>query len=86
MTRNLFSREYLDYHMYKSIPVAEKFKKHKTLSFRALKSSRFYLLSVSWTGNELAGDDVESCENSQLTKISDISFNFVLVSVEILLK
>lgn len=86
MTRNLFSREYLDYHMYKSIPVAEKFKKHKTLSFRALKRSRFYLLSVSWTGNELAGNDVESCENSQLTKISDISFNFVLVSVEILLK
>ena len=72
--------------MYKSIPVAEKFKKHKTLSFRALKRSRFYLLSVSWTGNELAGNDVESCENSQLTKISDISFNFVLVSVEILLK
>ena len=86
MTRNLFSREYLDYHMYKSIPVAEKFKKLKTLSFRALKRSRFYLLSVSWTGNELAGNDVESCENSQLTKISDISFNFVLVSVEILLK
>ena len=72
--------------MYKSISVAEKFKKHKTLSFRALKRSRFYLLSVSWTGNELAGNDVESCENSQLTKISDISFNFVLVSVEILLK
>ena len=23
--------------------------------------------SVPWTGNELAGDDVEKCENSQLT-------------------
>ena len=27
----------------------------------------FCLKSVPWTGNEVAGDDVENCENSQLT-------------------
>ena len=31
----------------------------------------FCLKSVSWTGNELAGDDVENCENLQqaLTRV-----------------
>ena len=30
----------------------------------------FCLKSVPWTGNELAGDVVENCENSQLTLIN----------------
>ena len=49
----------------------------------------FCLIStiVPWTGNELAGDDVENCENSQLTlKNLSLSSNFGSVSVEILLK
>ena len=47
----------------------------------------FCLKSVPWTGNELAGDDEENCENSQLTLTNPlISCNFVSVSLEILLK
>ena len=47
----------------------------------------FCLKSVSWTGNELVGDDVENCENFQLTLTNlSHSFNFVSISVEILLK
>ena len=46
----------------------------------------FCLKSVSWTGNELVGDDVENCENFQLTLTNlSHSFNFVSI-VEILLK
>ena len=44
-----------------------KFKKNFKLGFfRALKCSHF-LKSVPRTGNELADDNVERCENSQLT-------------------
>ena len=47
----------------------------------------FCLKSVPWTNNELAGDDEENCENSQLTlKNPLISCNFVSVSLETLLK
>ena len=47
----------------------------------------FCLKSVPWTGNELAGDDVENCENYQFTHKSLTSLViFVSVSVEILLK
>ena len=45
----------------------KKFKKLKTRFFRGPKVLLFCLLSVPWTGNKLAGDDVENCENSQLT-------------------
>ena len=30
----------------------------------------FCLKSVPWTGNELAGDDVENCENYSISQIS----------------
>ena len=47
----------------------------------------FCLKSVPWTGNELAGDDVENCENYWFTHKSLTSLViFVSVSVEILLK
>ena len=60
MTRNFFLRKYLAYYKYKPIPVEERFKKNLKLSFfRALKCS-YFALSVPWTGNELAGDDVET--------------------------
>ena len=45
--------------MYKPIPTEEKFKDFKSRFFRALKCSY-----------ELAGDDVENCENSPLTPIN----------------
>ena len=41
-----------------------KVSKYLTLSFLGPKVLLFCLKSVQWTGNELAGDDEENCENS----------------------
>ena len=63
--------------------------KNLTLGFfRALKCSYFVLkVFRGLAGNELAGDDEGNCENSQLTLTNPlISFNFVSISLEILLK
>ena len=65
MTRILsFLRKYVAYHGHKPIPIDKK------------QLNKFCLKSVSCTGNELAGDDVENCENSQLTptNLSHLSF------------
>ena len=62
-----FLRKYLAYHMYKPIPIEEKFQKTQNTGFSGPKVLLFYLKNVPWAGNELAGDDVENCENSQLT-------------------
>ena len=72
--------------MYKPIPMEEKFQKTSNSVFLGPKVLLFGLKNVSrpWTGNELAADDVENCENSQLTLA--ISCNFVSMCVEILLK
>ena len=50
--------------MYKPIPIEEKFQKTLKSVFSGPKVLSFCPISVPWTGNELAGDDVE---NSQLT-------------------
>ena len=72
--------------MYKPMPMDEKISKNLKLDFSGLKGLLFCLIST-WTGKELAGDDVENCENSQLTlKNLSHSSNFGSVSVEILLK
>ena len=55
----IFLRKYLAYHMYKPIPIEEKFQKAQNTVFSGPKVLLFYLKNVSWTGNELAGDDVE---------------------------
>ena len=89
MTRNIFLRKYLAYHIYKPMPMDEKISKNLKLDFSGPKGLLFCLIStiVPWTGKELAGDDVENCENSQLTlKNLSHSSNFGSVSVEILLK
>ena len=65
----LFLRKYLANHMYKPIPIEEKFQKAQNTFFSALKCF-FCLKSVPWTGNELPGDDVVNCEDSQLTLTS----------------
>ena len=70
MTRNFFLRKYLAYHMYKPIPIEEKFQKAQGTIFSGPKVLLFCLESVPWTGNELVGDDVENSENSQLTLTS----------------
>ena len=62
-----FLRKYLAYHMYKPIPIEEIFWKAQNTGFSGPKVLLFYLKNVPWAGNELAGDDVENCENSQLT-------------------
>ena len=64
---SFFLRKYLAYHMYKPIPIEEKFKKTENSVFSGHLVLLFNLKSVPWTGNELATDDVEICENSQLT-------------------
>ena len=84
----LFLRISFAFHVYKPILIEKKkFPKKRNLGlFRAFKC---FILSksVPYTGNELAGDDVENCESHKcLLQISHISCNFVLVSVEILLK
>ena len=54
--------------MYKPIPIEEKLKKKNENSvFSGPIVLLSNLKSVPWTGNELATDDVEICENSQLT-------------------
>ena len=53
--------------MYKPIPVEEKFQKAQNTVFLGPKVLLFCFKNVPWTGNELAGDDVENYKNSQLT-------------------
>ena len=53
--------------MYKPIPVEEKFRKAQNTVFFGPFVPLFCLKNITWTGNELAGDDVENYENSQLT-------------------
>ena len=53
--------------MYKSILIEENFQKTKPRLFSGPKVLFFCLKGVPWTGNELAGDDEENCENFQLT-------------------
>ena len=62
--------------MYKPIRKKKSYRNLKTRFFQALKCS--YFVSKVSRRHELAGDDVENCENSQLT--------FVSVSVEMLSK
>ena len=63
-----FLRKYLAYHMYKPISIEEKLKKKTENSvFSGPIVLLFSLKSGPWTGNELATDDVEIGENSQLT-------------------
>ena len=58
-----FLRKYLAYHMCKPIPIEEKIQKAQNTVFLGPKVSLFCLKSVTWTYNELAG---ENCENPQL--------------------
>ena len=67
MTRIFFLRKYLAYHMYRPIPIEEKFQKAQNAVFPGPKVILFCLKSVPWTSNKLAGDNVE---NSQLTLAS----------------
>ena len=68
MIFSFFLRKYLAYHMYKPISIEEKLKKKTENSvFSGPTVLLFSLKSGPWTGNELATDDVEICENSQLT-------------------
>ena len=67
MTQNFFLRKYLAYHMYKLILIKEKFQKAQNMVLLHPKVLLFCLKSVPRTGNELVGDDVENCENPQLT-------------------
>ena len=78
----IFLRKYEACHVYKPIPIQENVQKTLKLFFSCPKVLSFCLKSVPWIGNELVGDDVENCENSQLTP--KISRNFV--SIEILFK
>ena len=48
--------------MYKPTPIEAKFQKAQNTVFSGPKVLLFCLKSVPWTGNELAGDDVENCE------------------------
>ena len=87
ITRIFFSVKILAYHMQKPVLIEEKFQNTEHSVFSGPKVLLFCLKSVPWTGNELAGDDEENCENSQLTLTNPlISCNFVSVSLEILLK
>ena len=56
--------------MYKPILKEEKFQKVQNTAFLGPKVLLFCLKNDPWTGNELAGDDVENYENSQLTLIN----------------
>ena len=53
--------------MCKPIPVVKKFQKTLNSVFSGPKVLLLCLKSVPWTGNELAGDDVENCVSSLLT-------------------
>ena len=61
-----FLREYLAYYVYKPIPLKGNLK-NLNIVFSGPKVLIFCIKIVPWTGNELAGDDVANCENSQLT-------------------
>ena len=63
-----FLRKYLPYYVYKPTLLEEKFKNYLSTVFSGPKVLIFWIKSVPWTGNELAGDDVENCENAQLTR------------------
>ena len=57
--------------MYKPISIDKNLKKKNENSvFSGPIVLLFSLKSGSWTGNELATDDVEICENSQLTLVN----------------
>ena len=64
-----FLRKYLAYHMNKPIPIEEKIQKAQNTVFSGPKVLLFCLKSVSWTGNELAGDNLENCEHFQLSRL-----------------
>ena len=53
--------------MFKPIPIKNKISNNFKLGFSGLKVLLFCFKSVPWTGNELAGYDVENCESSQWT-------------------
>ena len=78
MTRNFFLRKYLAYHTYKPTPIEEKFQKAQNTVFSGPKVLLFCLKSVSWTGNKLAGDDVENCENSENSQLTLANLSHVL--------
>ena len=61
--------------MYKPILIEEKFQKAQNTGPKVLL---FCLKSVPWTGNEVAGDDVENCENSQLTLTKSLTSLIIL--------
>ena len=78
MTRNFFLRKYLAYHTYKPTPIEEKFQKAQNTVFSGPKVLLFCLKSVSWTGNNVAGDDVENCENSENSQLTLANLSHVL--------
>ena len=51
--------------MFKPIPIKNKISNNLKLGFSGLKVLLFCVKSVPWTGNELAGYDVENCESTQ---------------------
>ena len=53
----------------KPILIEEKIQKAQNTVFSGPKVLLFCLKSVSWTGNELAGDNVENCEHFQLSRL-----------------
>ena len=55
--------------MYKPIPIEDTFQKAQNTVFSGPKVLLFCLQSVSWTGIELAGDNVENCEHFQLSRL-----------------
>ena len=67
MTRNSFFAQILSLSYVQANSDRRKISKNLKLGFFGPSSALFCLKSVPWIGNELAGDDVENCENSQLT-------------------
>ena len=64
--------------MYKPILIEEKFQKAQNTFFLGPKVLLFCLKSVPWTGNELAGDDVNTVKILRWhLQISQKSSNFV---------
>ena len=64
ITRIFFFRKKFGLSYTKASSDRRKVSKYLTLSFLGPKVLLFCLKSVQWTGNELAGDDEENCENS----------------------
>ena len=64
--------------MYKPIPIEEKIQKAQNTVFSGPKVLLFCLKSVSWTGNELVGDDVENCWLLQISHILLILYQSAL--------